>query len=134
LTSFGAYALAGCTNLETVFFRGNAPDNGSAFIFCPKAIGYFLPETSGWGTTSGGIPLAPWLPRISCDSAPIGQKPFGFRIDWASGQMVVVEASSNVSAPNWQALQTNTLMTDSADFSDSQWTNYPSRFYRLRAP
>jgi hypothetical protein len=57
---------------------------------------------------------------------------FGFNINWAGGQTVVVEASTDLI--NWQAEQTNILTTGSAYFSDPQWTNYPGRFYRLRSP
>jgi hypothetical protein len=47
---------------------------------------------------------------------------------------VVVEASTDLSNPSWYPLATNTLTTGSAYFSDPQWANYPSRFYRLRWP
>jgi hypothetical protein len=57
---------------------------------------------------------------------------FGFNITWASGQIVVVEASTDLI--NWQPVQTNTLTSGSVYFSDPQWTNYPGRFYRLRLP
>jgi hypothetical protein len=66
------------------------------------------------------------------DSFGVKTNQFGLNINWASGQTVVVEASTNLI--NWQPLQTNTLTTGSAYFSDPQWTNYPSRFYRLRSP
>ena len=58
---------------------------------------------------------------------------FGFNLNWASSEAsVVVEASTDLI--NWQPVQTNTLTTGSAYFSDPQWTNYPGRFYRLRSP
>jgi hypothetical protein len=59
---------------------------------------------------------------------------FGFTIAWATNISVVVEACTNLTNPVWQPVQTNMLTTDSAYFSDPQWTNYPSRFYRLRSP
>jgi len=34
----------------------------------------------------------------------------------------------------WSQLQTNTLTDDTLYFSDVQWTNFPTRFYRLRWP
>jgi hypothetical protein len=57
---------------------------------------------------------------------------FGFNINWASGQTVVVEVCTNLN--NWKPMQTNTLTSGSIYFSDAQWTNYPARFDRLRAP
>jgi hypothetical protein len=56
-----------------------------------------------------------------------------FSINGDSNMVVVVEACTNFSNPDWQPVQTNTLISDSACFSDSQWTNYPSRFYRIRS-
>jgi len=34
--------------------------------------------------------------------------------------------------PVWLPIATNTLANGSSDFSDPQWTNYPSRFYRFQ--
>ena len=60
---------------------------------------------------------------------------FGFNITTGTlGLVVVVEACTNLSNPVWQPVQTNTLTTGSAFFSDPQWTNYPGRYYRLRSP
>ena len=59
---------------------------------------------------------------------------FGFIISWATNVPVVVEACTNLANPVWFPLQTNTLTGGSFYFSDSQWTNYPARFYRFRSP
>ena len=58
---------------------------------------------------------------------------FGFTISWATNISVVVEACTNLSNPDWQPVQTNTLTGGSTYFSDGQWTNYLGRFYRLRS-
>jgi hypothetical protein len=59
---------------------------------------------------------------------------FGFTITGTSGMVIVVEACANLANPIWSPLRTNTLTGGSSYFSDSQWTNYPGRFYRLRSP
>jgi hypothetical protein len=59
---------------------------------------------------------------------------FGFNISWASGMVVVVEASASPSTSAWSPLRTNTLTGESFYFSDPQWTNHPARFYRIRWP
>jgi len=59
---------------------------------------------------------------------------FGFNIIWTSGQVIVVDACTNLALPTWFPLQTNILTGDSSFFSDPQWTNYSARFYRLRSP
>ena len=57
---------------------------------------------------------------------------FGFNISGATNATVVVEACSNVINPVWSPVQTNTLTNGSYYFSDSTWTNYPGRFYRVK--
>ena len=64
----------------------------------------------------------------------VGTGGFGFIISWANNLPVVVEACTNLAAPVWSPLATNTLTGDSSYFSDPQWTNHPNRFYRLRSP
>ena len=76
------------------------------------------------------------LPQVQTANASFGvwTTQFGFNIAWASGQVVVAEASADLANPVWSPLQTNTLSSDSLYFSDPEWTNYPARFYRLRSP
>ena len=59
---------------------------------------------------------------------------FSFTISWATNIPVVVEACTNLANPIWTPVRTNTLISGTSYFSDSQWTNYPGRFYRLRSP
>jgi hypothetical protein len=63
---------------------------------------------------------------------------FGFNITGTSNLVVVVEACS-LANPTWIPVGTNKLNTfvgtnGTSYFSDSQWTNYPVRCYRLRSP
>jgi len=59
---------------------------------------------------------------------------FGFVITGSSNLVVVVEASAKLANPAWHPVQTITLTGGSFYFSDPGWTNYPSRFYRVRGP
>jgi hypothetical protein len=45
--------------------------------------------------------------------------------------MMVVEASTNLH--NWTPVMTNALVSGTCAFTDSTWTNYPQRFYRVRS-
>jgi hypothetical protein len=57
VTSIGEFAFAFCTNMTSAFFWGNAPpDLGNAFYGDPEAVVHYLPGTTGWGPTFGGIP------------------------------------------------------------------------------
>jgi hypothetical protein len=75
-------------------------------------------------------------PLILKHSSSFGVKTngFGFSISWAAHASVVVEASTNLAIPTWSLVATNALTSGTCYFSDPQWTNYPSRLYRLRSP
>ena len=75
-----------------------------------------------------------WNPRVQPGSFGVRSNQFGFTISGTSNLVIVVEACTRLANPSWYPLQTNTLTGDSFYFSDPQWTNYPSRFYRLRWP
>ena len=137
VTSIGYLSFIGCNALKGVNFSGNAPSVDS-FIpsFTGSSIVYYLPGTTGWSTAFGGAPTALWLPQVQTDGNGFGVQTnqFGFNIAWASGQTVVVEACTNLTNPVWQPVATNALTTSLAYFSDPQWTNYPTRFYRFSSP
>jgi hypothetical protein len=59
---------------------------------------------------------------------------FAFIISWATNVPVVIEASTNLANPVWTPVTTNALVSGTNYFCDSQWTNYPGRFYRIRSP
>src|SRR5262249_36240422 len=69
VTSIGGGAFNGCTNLTRVYFQGNAPSAGTpgfgstVFDSWNATAAYYLPGTTGWGSTFGGIPTALWLPQ-----------------------------------------------------------------------
>lgn len=128
-----AYTFVSCFDLTSVYFQGNAPDFGP-YIFdgTGNLTLYYLPGTTGWGSNYAGIPIEPWLPIVQTGSGfGVQTNQFGFNIDWASGQTVVVQASTDLSNPVWNPIATNTLTSGSFYFTDPQWTNYPGRFYRV---
>lgn len=133
----GYGAFIDCNSLTGVYFKGNVPDIGvDIFTFVHNATVYYLPGTTGWGSTLAGRPTALWLPQMQTDDATFGvrKNQFGFNINWASGQTVMVEACTNLTNPMWSPVSTNLLTSDTMYFSDSQWTNYSARFYRLHSP
>lgn len=139
IRSIDGAAFGTCTKLKGVYFMGNAPTaDASAFTSATPTV-YYLPGTVGWGPTFAGRPTALWSlanPLIINNYASFGAQSngFGFTISWATNALVVVDACTNVADPTWEPLQTNALTGGAAYFSDPQWTNYHSRFYRLRSP
>jgi len=60
--------------------------------------------------------------------------PFGCTISWASDRVVVVDAADDLTSPDWIPVSTNTLVDGFSEFTDADWADHPSRFYRLRFP
>jgi hypothetical protein len=144
VTSIGILTFSGCTSLTSVYFTGNAPGVGAdddAFFEDNNVTTYYLPGMSGWSLTfwgypSSGPPAVPWDPQIQASGANFGVQTnqFGFNLNWAAGQVIVVEACTNLASPVWVPLQTNTLVNGTLHFTDPGWTNYCARFYRITSP
>lgn len=149
LSYIGDGAFSGCANLTEVFMAGNAPayyyTGATVFKGANNVVVYYLPGTFGWGATYCGRPTALWrlasplILRNSLTSAGGGYPGipgggFGFVVTWATNAFVTVETCTNFANPTWIPLQTNELVNGSFYVSDSNWTNYTSRFYRLRSP
>jgi hypothetical protein len=136
--SIGANVFAGCNELASVFFAGNAPAGGRDYVFDgdPNAIIYYLPGTTGWASTFGGVPAVLWNPQIQTGDSSFGGGPngFSFNITGTPNIPLAVEASSSLTPGDWVLLKTLTLTNGLVAFSDPAWTNFPNRFYRLRSP
>jgi len=128
--------------LTAIYFQGNAPsDASSVFWFSGEPTVYYLPETTGWGSTFDGVPTILWNPHMQTGDGVFGVQTngFGFNITGSSNLVIVVEACTDLANPIWSVMGTNTLnifigTNGTSYFSDPQWTNYPGRFYRLRWP
>jgi len=137
VTTLGFQDFAYCDSLAGIYFQGNAPGvDSDVFDNDGAAIAYYLPGTSGWSALFDGLPAALWLPYVQTGDASFGvhANGFGFTINWANGQSVVVQASTNLLNTVWSPVGTNIFAGVSSVFRDSQWTNYPRRFYRLSLP
>jgi hypothetical protein len=118
---------------------GNAPSGDPTIFSGESGTAYYLPGTLGWTNKFGGWPTALWYqpnPMIMGSGYGLGATTngFGFTISWATNIPVVVEACADLANGNWCPLATNTLTSGTNYFNDSDWTNYPSRFYRIRSP
>jgi len=140
VTNLEWQALGDCGNLTGLFFAGTPPVWNTAFFgddFSSITF-FYIPGTSGWLQLAPFLQLGYWFPNPTIPANVLNfgiqNNQFGFTIVWATNVPVIVDACTNLENPQWQPLQTN-IITDSAIyFTDPQWTNYPSRFYRLRSP
>ena len=90
----------------------------------------------GWTMNTGFLHIVPWNPQAQTGDGSFGVRTnqFGFNITGNSNLVVVVETSASLADPSWSPVATNILTSGLSYFSDPQWTNYPSRFYRLSMP
>jgi hypothetical protein len=134
----GSNAFYYCPNLRSIYFKGDAPtlDGDSVFGGDFNATVYFIPGTTGWGSTFGGLPTALWLPAVRTSDPDFGVKSnrFGFTIAGTSNLIVVVEARTNLTNAIWSPVSTNTVLGGFYYFTDPGWTNFCARWYRVRLP
>ena len=99
---------------------------------------YYLPGTTGWDRwyLVAPPPAVLWNPQFQAGDASFGVRTnrFGFKITGTTNIPIVLEACTNLASANWTPLQTCCVTNGSIYFSDSKWTHYPGRFYRLRSP
>jgi hypothetical protein len=137
VTNIGNQAFEYCASLAGVYFKGNPPGLGSD-VFTGDSITtvYYLPATASWGTLFGTRPTKLWNPQFQVGGASFGVRTnrFGFTVTGTANIPIVLEACTNLGRPVWQTLQSCTLTNGSLYFSDSNWTNYPARLYRIRSP
>ena len=83
--------------------------------------------------TLSGPNVVPWANALMTDGG-VGTNGYGFNLIGNSNVVAVVEACSDIANPMWQPVQTNTFTSEPLYFSDPGYTNYPSRFYRVKMP
>jgi len=158
ITDIGPYAFWSCINLHhvtipksvvalgnsafcadgggdfSIFFQGDAP-----LVYKSSVCGtfYYLPGTTGWDQflLTNGYSGFLWNPEPQTGDPNFGVQAnrFGFNIKGTTNIPVVVEACTNLGSV-WIPLQSASLTNGLFYFSDPEWTNYRSRFYRVRSP
>lgn len=126
----------GSSNTTSIFFNGNAPNMPHPRLFSyTNVTAYYLPNTTGWSNNLAGIPTILWNPQIQSDNTNFGlhSHQFGFNVTGTPNIPIVIEASTGLSK-RWQTLQSIDLTNGFFQFSDSQWSNYSTRYYRIRSP
>jgi uncharacterized repeat protein (TIGR03803 family) len=136
-TIFQISAGGAFTNLYT--FTGGLDGNHPSSGLILGADGNLYGATFGGGTYGGGtifqLSLGTGNPKIETADGSFGpgRNGFGFNVDGQPGSTVVVEWSPNLSgAPAWTPLWTNILAGGAAYFSDPNWRNNSTGFYRAR--
>jgi hypothetical protein len=154
ITSIGESAFSGCTRLTNVlignsvtniatnafatdtstafYFLGNAPSDGN-YLFSGGATVYYLPFTTGWGSTFAGAPTVPWNPPLPAlgittySNQPVLFFPLPASFPTSIGKNCVLQMTTNLASGNWVAV------TNGIPFISLQISNAPSpAFFRLQ--
>lgn len=142
VVSLGSYAFYSHpwdgNGLTAVYFKGNAPsEDCTVFEGNNYLTIYYLPGTTGWGSTYDCVPTALWNPSIQTTSTSFGVQTNGFffSIVGRTNIPIVVEGCTNLSSTTvWVPLRSCTLTNGSIMFEDSAWSNHPIMFYRIGSP
>jgi hypothetical protein len=59
---------------------------------------------------------------------------FAFTVRGPANTAVLIEATTDLTAPSWVPVQTCSLTNGVLHFLDLESSNYPARFYRVRSP
>jgi hypothetical protein len=134
-----AVVVKACTNLANPIWSPvatNTLTGGSSYFSDPLWTNHCARFYCLCDLTFGNRPAVLWNPRAQTGATSFGVRTnrFGFTITGTTNIPILVEASTNLAGANWTAIQTCTLTNGSIYFSDSDWTNYPARFYRIRSP
>jgi len=141
VTNIGNYAFVDCKPLTAVLFTGNAPTIGtSPFDKTPVTI-YYLPGTTGWGSSFAGHAAACWNPAFS-PASPLcfddsGAFVFAITARAEANIPVRIQASDSLASPNW--ITVDDIIIPAFSYYDSYFvdpdpTPRPSRFYRIVFP
>jgi hypothetical protein len=130
----GAFAN---NSLTSVFFTGSAPiADSSVFSGNNNPTVYYLPGTTGWSSPFASRQALLWNALIQTNATNFGvqSNQFGFYITGTFYIPIVVEACTNLANPVWIPIQTFTLTSGLAYFSEPLQTNNSGRYYRISSP
>ncbi len=91
-----------------------------------------VPAPPLYGLTSFTFPVV--NPSIKVSAPSIGTNGFTFTVTGPANAPLEIQAATNLTSQTWVPLLTGTLTNGSYTYTEAQWTNSPSRFYRVRSP
>ncbi len=122
--SIGSGAFVTCPALRSVYFQGNAPtpnNDSNTFSGDTNATVYYIPGTTGWGTTFDGLPCAPAFGTTTYGHLPV-------IIYTTAGTNQTLQMSTNSASGNW------VTVSNKIPLIGVEFTNPPGQiFFRLQA-
>ncbi len=132
VTSIARAAFEFCSELRWVNCAGSAPTLSADVFSDTQPTVYYLPGTTGWGSTYGDRPAVLWDPVFTAVELKAGG--ISCTVTATTDIAVALEVSTNLAAKQWTRLCTTNLLGEMLEFVDSTATNQPTRFYRIVGP
>jgi len=131
-----ANAFAGSSSLSRILFSGNAPGIPNGLLASLPTTVYYLPGTSGWGSTFGGRPALLWNPAFDqClpDTPTSGS--LQLTITGTATIPLRVESSDGLNPANWALLDNVSVGSGGrVSLGDPATGATSQRFYRIIFP
>ena len=124
-----------CTSLSGVYFLCDEPelDTGEdLFTGAGEVTVRYLTAVSTWGSTFGGAPVEEWCPEPTAGDVVEGA--FQFGVEWADGQSIRVQASSDLEVPVWTDVASYVISNGACQVRDTNWVGEAIRYYRIVSP
>jgi hypothetical protein len=129
VTSIGERAFFGCSSLTSAYSEGNAPSIGvDPFRNSSKVTVYYLPGTTGWGSTFADRPTALWIPVMPNLPTVTTDNPLKLVTHSPAPATVRVQRSTNLI--DWEDWQTVSRDEGPSELQDAEAGAESYRFYR----
>jgi len=129
VTTIGDLAFSRCASLTSVYFMGDAPlVPWELFYEVNNLTVYYLPSTTGWGSTYADRPTALWIPIVPDPPSVTADNPL--RLVTSAPAPAAVHVQRSPDLLNWKHGQTVTRDRGPRELLDSDASSTSYRFYR----
>lgn len=130
VTTIERDAFASSPLLTNIYFNGDCPTYVSASAFQSDVLLHYRFNKSGWHAADLGFSTTLWRAKIETDSICLAENELRFYYNGPPNDTAIVQISTNY-AKNWINVHTNILSSASSEFTDINYPNNKSCFYRI---
>ena len=125
VTSIGWNAFAYCSSLESITFRGNAPN--VFHIVSDSAKVFIYRGATGFGKTFGKMPV---IVQEKINTFSKSDSPFSLSFNTKSDSTYIIEASNDLK--KWSGISEAQGTGSSVEFIERRKAKFPQQYYRVK--